>query len=314
MYINNDQFKERRIRAVKEDVRKGGSELSRSALEDLKEYANTCDAESPADLKNELMDLATQMQLARPSMAVLWNIIQRWIEQLAFMPLESMDGARQFAMEQAESLQQMSVQAGRAIVQQLSPQIPPGSVILVHSFSTTVLAILETLQTANCKVIMTEARPGIEGRRLARALSDFRIETTFIADAQIGCFISDADLVLLGADSVLEDGSVVNKAGTYLLALAAKDKGVPVFVVAESFKHSRRRADEIELEEVDADELQLPGTEFVHPRNIYFDVTPAHLVNCWIDESGARTQYTSESKAMPAGFLLDAIGKRKKRA
>lgn len=314
MYINNDQFKERRIRAVKEDVRKGGSELSRSALEDLKEYANTCDAESPADLKSELMDLAMQMQLVRPSMAVLWNMMQRWIDQLAGMPEDAMDNARQYAMEQAEALQQMSVQAGRSIVQALSPQIPPGSVILTHSFSTTVLAVLETMQTADCKVIMTEARPGIEGRRLARALSEMKIETTYIAEAQLGCFIDYADVVLLGADSVLEDGSVVNKAGTYLVALAAKDHGVPVVVAAESFKHSHRRADEIELEEMAEDELQLPAIDFVRARNIYFDVTPARLISCWVDEGGARTDFSNESKAMPAGFLQDAITKRKNRS
>lgn len=308
MYINNDQFKARRIRAIKEDIRKGGSELSRSALEDLKEYGNTCDAESPADLKNELLDLAMQMQLARPSMAVLWNVMQRWIEALAAMPLETgMDAAREFAIEQAQTLQQTSVQAGKTIVQTVSPQIPPGSVILIHSYSTTVLSVLETMQTADCKVIMTEARPGVEGRRLARALSEFKISTTYITEAQLGCFMPQADLVLLGADSVLEDGSVVNKAGTYLVALAAKDLQVPVWVLAESFKHSHRRTDEIELEEMDADELQLPAIEFVEPRNMYFDVTPARLVHCWVDEAGARTDFSQASKPIPAGFLQDVI-------
>lgn len=312
MYINNDQFKERRIRAAKEDIRKGGSELSRSALEDLKEYANTCDAESPADLKSELMDLAMQMQLARPSMAVLWNVMQRWIELLEGMPLETMDAAREFGIEQAGNLQTMSVKAGQSIVQLLSPQIPPGSVILTHSYSTTVLAVLESMQTAECRVIITEARPGIEGRRLARALSEMKIETTYITEAQLGCFIDYADFVLLGADSVLEDGSVVNKAGTYLVALAAKDHSVPVFVAAEGFKHSHRHADEIELEEMDADELQLPNIDFVRPRNIYFDVTPARLVSCWVDETGARTDFSQASKPMPAGFLSDAVARRKK--
>ena len=312
MYINNDQFKERRIRAAKEDVRKGGSELSRSALEDLKEYSNTCDADSPADLKSELLDLAMQMQLARPSMAVLWNVMQRWIEQLENMPQDTMDAAREYGIEQAEMLQKMSLQAGKAIVQAMSPQIPPGSVILTHSYSTTVLAILETMQTADCRVIITEARPGIEGRRLARALSEMKIETTYITEAQLGCFIDQADVVLLGADSVLDDGSVVNKAGTYLVALAARDHAVPVFFVAESFKHSRRRADEIELEEMEADELQLPVIEFIHPRNIYFDVTPSRLISCWVDEAGARTDFSQASKAMPAGFLQDAIAKRQK--
>lgn len=305
MYSNNEQFKERRVRAVQQDVRKGGSELSRSALEDLCDYAEVCDVQDAGELKSELLDLAMQMQQARPSMLVLWNILQRWIERMSGMPADDLNLARDYAAEQARGLMSDSLQAVKKITQQVSAQMIPGSVIMVHSFSTTVMQILENLEGFECKVIMTESRPGIEGRRMARALSELKIPTTYITEAQISNFVRKADLVLMGADSVLVDGSVINKAGTSLLALAAREVKVPFWVVAESYKHSSRTVAETELEEMDADELQLPAIDFVTPRNIYFDVTSPQLVSAWIDEQGYRTDYARKSVPMPAGLLRD---------
>ena len=49
--------------------------------------------------------------------------------------------------------------------------------------------------------------------------------------------MGDADLVLVGAEAVTPE-AVVNKAGTCLLALAARAAGVPVCVAADSGKLS----------------------------------------------------------------------------
>ena len=70
----------------------------------------------------------------------------------------------------------------------------------------------------------------------------------YITDAQGGLF-DQADAVLVGADALLADGTLVNKAGTYLLALAAKDQNVPFWVCAESFKCTTTPADAFALEE-----------------------------------------------------------------
>lgn len=47
------------------------------------------------------------------------------------------------------------------------------------------------------------------------------------------------DMVLVGAEGVVESGGIINKLGTYTVALAAKAHGVPVYVAAESFKFAR---------------------------------------------------------------------------
>ena len=44
------------------------------------------------------------------------------------------------------------------------------------------------------------------------------------------------DLVLLGAEGVVENGGVINKLGTYQIALAAAAHNTPFYVAAESYK------------------------------------------------------------------------------
>jgi translation initiation factor eIF-2B subunit delta len=140
-------------------------------------------------------------------------------------------------------------------------------------------------------VIVTESRPLYEGRLVATRLSEWAISTTLITDAQLGLFVPQADIALLGADSVLADGSVINKAGTYVLALAAHDHQVPVYVCAESFKHRPAHLPEPTLEEMDPVELSPAQTQslpHVSVRNIYFDRTPARLISGWVDEHGVQ--------------------------
>ena len=72
--------------------------------------------------------------------------------------------------------------------------------IVTHSFSSTILTALQSLPAHDIHVIVTESRPLYEGRRVAARLSERAIPTTVITDAQIGLFVPQADIALLGAD------------------------------------------------------------------------------------------------------------------
>ncbi len=47
------------------------------------------------------------------------------------------------------------------------------------------------------------------------------------------------DMVLVGAEGVVENGGVINKLGTYQIALCASALGKPFYVAAESYKFAR---------------------------------------------------------------------------
>jgi translation initiation factor eIF-2B subunit alpha len=74
---------------------------------------------------------------------------------------------------------------------------------------------------------------------MARALEDLKIPVTVVLDSGVGYVMERVDMVLVGAEGVVESGGVINKLGTYTVALAAKAHAVPLYVAAESFKFAR---------------------------------------------------------------------------
>ena len=60
-----------------------------------------------------------------------------------------------------------------------------------------------------------------------------------IYDSTIGYFLEDCDMVLVGAEAVVENGGIINRAGTYTSALCCKILKRPLYVLAESYKFSR---------------------------------------------------------------------------
>lgn len=115
--------------------------------------------------------------------------------------------------------------------------IRDGSKLLTHSRSSTVLeALIEArLAGKHFEVIATESRPMFEGRKLASELSSRAIHVTLIADAAASLVIERADLVLVGADKITP-AHVVNKIGTRMIALAARERGLPIYALCDTSK------------------------------------------------------------------------------
>jgi len=111
----------------------------------------------------------------------------------------------------------------------------------------------------------------MEGKNLAKDLVGLGVPVKLVADSSAGSVIPDADLVLVGADSVLTDGSLLHKVGTESIAAAAKELEIPFYSVCESMKFST------------ADFLG----ERIQASNGLFDITPRHDVSEYITETGA---------------------------
>ena len=117
---------------------------------------------------------------------------------------------------------------------------------------------------------MSESTPGFEGKQLAKDLVDLGVSVRLIADSSVNSIISNIDAVLIGADAILADGSVINKIGTNEIARAAYEKGKPVYVICETAKFS---AQDFLVEPIDVS-------------NALFDITPSEYVSAIITEEG----------------------------
>ena len=280
------------LRRVRDNLRDGASHLARVALDVLAEFATNEPAADAAELQTHLLDFADELCGQRPSMTAIHNLVARWRDGVAEFD-GGIDALRDYAADQARAVRSWADGATDATVRAAMNRIPPGSRIFTHSRSSTVSEVLRRMAGPNISVIVTESRPGLEGWNLAASLAGQGTAVTYITDAQAGLFVGEADLILLGADSILRDGALVNKAGTRLIALAAREAGVPVLVCAESFKCTGLAVTEVELEEKSGSELRPPPVPGVRARNIYFEVTPRALISEYISNEPLAERFTT---------------------
>lgn len=286
--MSDAEFRRRHRRALIEDRVSGASQLARQALDSLAEYAGSCPEEDPDILRRQLTDFAEQLQYARPSMAPIYNMLQRWVDRLDDLDITDATEIRHEAAAIAQALADQSLQAVGKAARAAADLIGKNATILTHSLSSSVTETFQLLAPRDVRAIVTESRPGYEGHQQALHLDRAGIPVTLITDAQLGHFAGNATVALVGADTLLSDGSVINKVGTSLLALAAREHGIPFYVCCEGFKSIPFSARSIELEEAEPSEIDAPKGKHITPMNLYFDVTPSHLISAWITDEGVR--------------------------
>ena len=171
----------------------------------------------------------------------------------------------------------------------------------------TALGVIRASKGKNISVIANETRPYLQGARLtAWELVQEGIPCTLITDSMAGHLMSrgEVDVVVVGADRIAANGDVVNKIGTYALAVLAQRHGIPFYVAAplSTFDPAIADGSRIPIEERPADEVTgyrgaRWAPEGVGVRNPAFDVTPAELVTGIISEKGIASPPYPESIA-----------------
>ncbi|MBW2579999.1 MAG: hypothetical protein JRD00_03460 [Deltaproteobacteria bacterium] len=261
---------EKKIDGIVNDRRHGAAQLASSAIRILMAVCQRSESTDLKELALTIKQTALSLTQARPSMAPIrnWSLVfaQRFLEKTnaGFSIREAkrqgvLLGKELLALQQEFVHQQ--VEAARTIIRDYK------------SVSSTVESILRYGLPPGCRVVIAESRPLMEGRRLFKNLSDDVTELRMITDAQMGLAIPDADLVLVGADAVLRDLSVVNKTGTYLAALVAHAHGRDFLVAADTYKINVTMDSHNCIQEK-------------HSDNVYFDITPRQLITGFVSEAG----------------------------
>ncbi|KAA3653566.1 MAG: translation initiation factor eIF-2B [Calditrichaeota bacterium] len=281
-------IREQYIQEIIRNRESGASELARRCLEIVTDIIWKIQADGVGDMKREIEEFVHALQAARPSMSPIRNLLQTWLKNLQSLPTFTLQEFRLEAMRTAENLIDHSRRAVTDAATNAKDLIKPDSRIMTYSFSSTILALFKQLKKSGIRIVIPESRPLCEGTRLAETTAKMGIETTVITESQIGLSMANIDFVVVGADTVLKNGDVVNKAGTSLLALAARSAGVPFYVAFEQFKQSQENEKNLVLENMAASELGLSEQENLHVLNYYFDVTPAANITAWITEEGVR--------------------------
>lgn len=160
----------------------------------------------------------------------------------------------------------------------------------------TALAVIQTLHERSllAEAIPLETRPLLQGGRLTTwELARMGAPHRLIVDSAAAFLLARgaADAVVIGADRVAANGDTANKIGSFALALAARNAGVPFVVVApeSTVDITTATGADIPIEDRGDDEVTsfrgtriAPlGTRTINPA---FDVTPVELIDALVTE------------------------------
>ncbi|MCK5409821.1 MAG: S-methyl-5-thioribose-1-phosphate isomerase, partial [Candidatus Heimdallarchaeota archaeon] len=120
-------------------------------------------------------------------------------------------------------------------------RIKDGSIIMTHCHSSlsTGIVLEAHRQGKDIQVFCTETRPRYQGRITAKEFVEAGITTTQVVDSAMRWVINryNVDIVITGADAITSQGTVINKIGTRLLALAAREMDVPFYTAINLLKY-----------------------------------------------------------------------------
>lgn len=266
------------------DRRSGAGALARRCLEVLAASAEGEFASNGSVLRARAQRLAA----ARPAMAPPGNLIGRWLAALDWLdpddPRKAAEEARRIARESDAATGRAAGNATAHLRGFLAGAARPR--VLTLSWSSVVAQALAGLAGGGAEIWVAESRPLNEGARLAEVLAGKGLAVTLITDAQVAGAAKEATVGICGADALFADGTVVNKAGTALMALALTDAGRPLVAACESFKLASGDAADWRFEEMDAGELGYGEDAAFAVRNVYFEPVAPRLIDAWITENG----------------------------
>lgn len=194
-------------------------------------------------LEIELKDAIDLLKACYPSsisLAAGCELFSRYVTR-ASLDIPQFAECVQRLLERGEQFTSMSLNSRNHIAVLMSRFISDGKAILIHGYSRVVSHTLihAAKEKKNFRVFLTEGRPNCDGFRAAEELSQYGIDCTLVLDSAVGYIMEKIDLVLMGAEGIVESGGIINKIGTLPIAITAKMYKKPFYVAAECYKFAR---------------------------------------------------------------------------
>lgn len=268
----------------------GAGRIARAAAA-LRTHAETLTTSSLEEFSREMQRAADLLTNTRPTAVSLPNAVRYVMGYTG----TDVDEIRRDVAKRCEEFIERSENAMRLIGEIGARRIEDGARIMTHCNSEAALSIITTAhrQGKNIEVYATESRPFMQGHITIKQLNDAEIPTNLIVNSSVRYFMKKMDIVIVGADSITVNGSLINKIGTSQLALAAHEARKNFLVAAETYKFNPRTITgaRIQIEERPGEEV-LPLEKqqtlpHVRVRNPVFDVTPREYIDLICTEAGA---------------------------
>lgn len=228
------------MEAIRADNTSGAGQLTRRALGTLQSAVTNLPYSGPEDYRSALIEIARQMTMLRPNMHSINYYMTGFLEEFSGYPADSDLPAS--ARELTAKLVRQWEEAGRRLTVAGARLIKSSSTILTASYSSAVIRSLTQAHRdgKNFDLFIARSQTASHqpayGCNMAQELTGQGIVSKLINDTETADFIGKCDMVLLGADSVLADGSVINGYPSRIIATLAPSYSVPVYVLCETSK------------------------------------------------------------------------------
>lgn len=238
---------------------------------------------------------------ARPTTSAKMQAITGACLELAKRALDAGQSAVDAMFGYAYDELQNRYAAYKTVAEFLVRRYPKNGVVMTMCFAETIIGamLLECRKLGKTpRFICPETRPYLQGSRLtASVISDMDFDAHVITDNMPGYIMKRerVDVFTSAADVITMDGYVVNKAGTFQIALAAQYWGIPYFVTGSPDK-SHPSIDTVTIEERDHSQVtDILGVRMVE-KNVKayypaFDIVPPKLCNGVVTRKGVFSPY-----------------------
>jgi methylthioribose-1-phosphate isomerase len=294
------------ISAIGKMVIRGAPAIGIAAAMGLSLGASSIRSGSYKNFKNKFTLMADEMIKARPTAVNLLWAAQRMVTLVNRSKGKSVNEIKALLRRESEKILAKDIEINMAIGRNGLKLIPKNAGIITHcnagSLATggygTALGLIRAAHEAGKGIMVyaDETRPWLQGLRLTSfELMEEGIPFRVIADNAAGLLMRQkkVDLAITGADRIAANGDVVNKIGTYQVAVLAKENRIPFYVAAplSTIDISIKKGDMVPIEERGPEEITKIGNRLIGPVSVNalnpaFDITPARYVTAIITEKG----------------------------
>lgn len=269
---------------------RGAGRIARAGATAMHGYAESYQGDDLEDFRRGLRGSADILIASRPTAVSLWNGVHATLFGLE--DVNAVEEARTLVMRNADAFVARSEGAVKAIARIGANRIEDGDVILTHCNSSAAVGVIIEAhrQGKRFKVYATESRPWRQGLLTVRDLSEAGVDVTLIIDSVVNSVMKHVTKVFVGADTITSHGALINKVGTSMVALAAHEARVQLYVCSETYKFSPMTlsGEMVKIEEREVSEIIAQGDIPVGVKvyNPVFDSTPASHIDGIITELG----------------------------
>lgn len=293
-----EKFKE--IEKIVEDIKslkiQGATNVCIATFEGMKLYLELSKTQDLETFKEGFFETGRDLANARPNEPLARNGVHyvKYFFKEKYPDISQVSSAKEILKTLCDEYLGLITSAKKNSIEKCARYLTNYDKILTHCHSSTVVDLIKEISKGdkNFEVVSTETRPLYQGRITAKNLINAGIKTTLIADSAAESFAVNRgsvpiDVVFLGSDQIMKDGYVINKIGSWGIAVAAHYGGKPLYIVSNLLKFDKESVySDLEIEIREDRELWPEAPRNLDMYNPAFEIIDNSLITGFVTEFG----------------------------